>query len=56
MNGNFFKIFLLAFSTPIPVSFPLVKAPLKHMYRDNRKLHCVISFNVLYILKSEISV
>ena len=48
----FVKILPLAFNTFIPMSFPLVEAPLKLPFRCSLKLPCLIYFNVLHILKS----
>ena len=47
----FFQISPLAFNIFIPVSFPLVKAPLKLLEYDVKLHHC-ISFNVFHFLKS----
>ena len=41
----------LAFNRFIPVSLPLVKAPLKLFFRYGMKLYYYISFNVPYIFK-----
>ena len=48
----FFKIVPLAFNTLIPVSFPLVKEPLKHLFCFSIKLHLYILLIALPVLKS----
>ena len=49
----FFNTVTLVFNTLIPVSFPLIKAPLKNFFRYGVKLYPHISFNVLHVLKSQ---
>ena len=46
---------LLGIHIFIPVSFPLVKAPLKLFFWFCVKLCCWISFSILQILKSDLS-
>ena len=48
----FIKRISFALNTLIPVSFPLVNAPLKLLFSYGIKLYHCISFYVLYILRS----
>ena len=50
----FFKIDTLEFNILIPLSFQLVKAPLKNFFLYGEKLQHIISFNVPHIFKSSL--